>query len=109
MWFPFPIRIRYTLFDTLILFLAIDLPPSYLPSTTLTFLFSLFCVSSIFTHLARSLTFSGVCCVEIGIIVRREAGYGVRAVRGRCEGEVSLAYAGEGDQADVGVAEPDVA
>lgn len=98
-----------TLFDTLTLFLAIDLPPSYLPSTTLTFLFSLFCVSSTFTHLARSLTFNGVCCVEIGIIVRREAGYGVRAVRGRCEGEVSLAYAGEGDQADVGVAEPDVA
>lgn len=41
--------------------------------------------------------------------VRREAGYGVCAVRGRCEGEVHLTYAGEGDQADVGFAESDVA
>lgn len=104
--FPFLVRIRY--FDTLTLFSQSTFRLPICRPAPLHFYF-LFCVSSTYTHLARSLTFNGVCCVEIGIIVRREAGYGVRAVRGRCEGEVSLAYAGEGDQADMGIAEPDVA
>lgn len=65
MWFPFPFLVRIRCFDTLTLFLAIGLPICRPPPLHFYFLF---CVSSTFTHLARSLTFNGVCCVEIGII-----------------------------------------
>lgn len=64
-WFPFPFLFRIRYFDTLTLFLAIGLPICRPPPLHFYFLF---CVSSTFTHLARSLTLNGVCCVEIGII-----------------------------------------